>query len=110
MGEKDLSLCATVPTNVSLFDTFVAKFHHIMSPDSVSRSPSTASNWQELYKSAMLELDQNRVANRIAEARRAIQHRFKLVANSPENERGELSDALNNLDSLEAVVEREKSA
>jgi hypothetical protein len=77
-----------------------------MSTDPISRDSSPA--WQELYKSAILELDYNRVSNRIEEARRAIRDRAKLFASSA-NERRELNDALQNLAALESVIEREKT-
>jgi hypothetical protein len=65
--------------------------------------------WKRLYEAAVLELDNSKLPERIAEARRAIHDRaeetltYSLLA-----EHRLLNNALHTLQLLEAVVAREK--
>ena len=70
-----------------------------------------SSKWKQLYECAVLELDPNKLPERIAEARRAILDRAEeVLAQPPDGERHALDSALSTLRMLEVVVAREKSA
>ncbi len=65
--------------------------------------PSTG--WRRLYESAILELDNGRLPERIAVARRAILARTDEILTEPSgSERHALSDALRALQALEEVT------
>lgn len=58
------------------------------------------SHWQDLYKSALLELEKDKLAAAIQTARQAIDARLRyLESGSPQSEKelGALNDALHNL-------------
>jgi hypothetical protein len=66
--------------------------------------------WYVLYQSAMLELDSEKIADRIAEARHAICDRAEeILTSSPSDERRALNDALRVLRVLEEVTAKEKA-
>ena len=59
--------------------------------------------WVEVYKSAVLELEQSHIAGRIANARAEIVKRIEALRNPPglhEEERQAIEDAFNNLQFL----------
>jgi hypothetical protein len=73
-----------------------------------SRSGAT---WRELYQTAMLELDDSKMQQRIFVARHAILDRAEdLLTASPSDERGALHDALQALRILEKVAVTERHA
>jgi hypothetical protein len=70
---------------------------------------SFSSTWRELYKCAMLELDNRKLPERIAAAHRAIVDRAgEIVAHQSDDEHYALNDALRALQLLEHVAGREK--
>jgi len=65
--------------------------------------------WKRLYEAAVLELDNSKLPERIAEARRVIHDRAEeTLAHSLLAEHRLLNNALHTLQILEAVVAREK--
>ena len=67
--------------------------------------------WHELYQSAMPGLEDDKVLQRISEARHAILDRAEdLLTGSPSDERAALNDALQALRVLERVAVKEKPA
>jgi hypothetical protein len=65
--------------------------------------------WKRLYEAAVLELDNSKLPERIAEARRAIHDRAEeTLTYSLQAEHRLLNNALHTLQILEAVVAREK--
>jgi len=67
--------------------------------------------WKQLYEAAILELDYDKLMERIAEARRAIQDRdVEALTSSSLAEQRALNNALHTLQILEEVAEREKPA
>jgi hypothetical protein len=76
-------------------------------------SPNTSevSQWKRLYECALLELDPNKLPERIAEARRSILDRAEeVLTRPPDEERKALNGALSALRLLETVAARERSA
>ncbi len=71
------------------------------------QAPESIAAWQDVYSTALLELDRNRLPARIEEAERAIEARYAGldVANDAE-ERQRLADAMQNL----SVLRREVNA
>lgn len=68
-----------------------------MSTAHLPRDRSAASKWQELYEKAILELDNRKMSERIAQARHAIHERIEeVLADSTidETERRALHNAL----------------
>ena len=79
--------------------------------NSFPRSTSVDSQWKQLYESAILELDNNKLPGRIAEARRAIHDRAEeTLIHSLVAEHRLLNNALHALRILEVVTAREKPA
>ena len=67
--------------------------------------------WHVLYQSAMLELEDGKILQRISVARHAILDRAEdLLTGSPSDERAALNDALQALRVLERVAVKEKPA
>jgi hypothetical protein len=67
--------------------------------------------WKQLYAAAVLELDDAKLPDRIAKARTAIRDRATdSLANSSEEERRALSDALRILHVLEEMSTKERPA
>jgi len=62
--------------------------------------------WFDVYRAAMLELDSEKLPERIVAARKAVQWRLKDIQGDPDHhaEREEIEYALNNL----RILEREK--
>ena len=85
-----------------------------MSTSPFSDDASSRSIWQERYTRAILELDQGKLPERIAEARRAIRDRVEEILAglqmSPDEERRALNNALRNLRLLEGVTARKECA
>jgi len=76
-----------------------------------SGSVVPGANWQEIYRAALLELDNGKMVQRISEARHAILDRAEeILTSSPSDERGALNDALQALRVLEQASAREKPA
>jgi hypothetical protein len=76
-----------------------------------SISESTSFAWKELYKSAILELDNTRLRERIAVARTAILDRAEeVLTRPPDDESHALNDALRTLRLLEEVASKENTA
>jgi hypothetical protein len=70
---------------------------------------SFSSTWKQLYECAMLELDNNKLPERIAAAHRAIVERAEaIVTNQSADEHYALNDALRALQLLELMAAREK--
>lgn len=68
--------------------------------------------WYRLYQSAMLELEQAKLAGRIGDARKEIAARIEKLRNIPglhEREKQAIEDALNALRMLEREDERAKA-
>ena len=68
--------------------------------------------WYRLYESAMLELEQAKLAGRIGDARKEIAARIEKLRNIPalhEREKQAIEDALNALRMLEREDERAKA-
>ena len=63
-------------------------------------------NWEEIYRSATLEVDPKKMPVSIADARRAIQERLSASPDIDQMERDRLEQALRSL----AVLENESSA
>src|SRR5260370_40929559 len=71
---------------------------------------SLGAGWQQLYTSAVLELDEGRLPERVAVARRAILDRAdEILTTARTDEHRALSDALRFLRLLEEVVAREST-
>lgn len=67
------------------------------------------SSWQELYQSALLELEKDKLAAAIDAARRAIEARLQFIESQPsyqESELQALNDALHNLRVLTRELKR----
>ena len=81
-----------------------------MSTSPFSDDASSRSIWQERYARAILELDQGKLPERIAEARRAIRDRAEEILarlqEPSDDERRALNNALRNLRLLEGVTAR----
>ena len=72
-------------------------------------STRTSERWRKLYERVILEPDQSKWPQRIAEARRAILSRAEEIGkNPPGEEHQHLENALRTLRSLEEVAAREK--
>jgi len=70
---------------------------------------SFSSIWKHLYECAMLELDNDKLPERIAAANRAIVERAEeIVANQSADEHYALNDALRALQLLEQMAARKK--
>jgi len=77
----------------------------------VSGGASQNGEWHELYQAAMLELDNDKMSQRIFDARHAILDRAEeIITGSPGDERSALNDALQALGILEQVAAKEKRA
>jgi len=75
-----------------------------------SGATSSRSTCRELYERAILELDNAKVPDRIAEARHAMHNRAEeILTDSSSSERHALHDAFRNLDLLQEVTAREES-
>ena len=75
---------------------------------SASDGPTHAAMWRQLYESALLELNRNRLLERIAVARRAILDRAEeIMTKPPSDEQRALYSALRTLRTLEDVAARE---
>jgi len=61
-------------------------------------------NWQELYLTALLELDLEKLGERVEAAEEAIRSRSSLDGDIPNNERIAIQDAVNAL----SVLKRER--
>jgi hypothetical protein len=71
--------------------------------------PNSPPNWKSLFEAALLELDLTLVLKRIEEARAAISRRLsELQAQDISEEQLAMLDALNALDDLARMVEREQ--
>jgi hypothetical protein len=67
--------------------------------------PPSSAGWRKLYESAILELDNGRMPERIAVARRAILARTDEILTEPsDSEHHALSNALRALQALEQVA------
>jgi hypothetical protein len=76
-----------------------------------SSGAAPGATWRVLYQTAMLELDDSKMPQRIFEARHAIFDRAEdLLTASPSDERGALNDALQALRILEKVAVNERHA
>jgi len=76
-----------------------------------SALPPNAPPWKQLYESAILELDKNKLPGRIAEARRAIHDRAEeILTFASLAEHRALNHALSSLRILEEVSGRENPA
>jgi hypothetical protein len=72
---------------------------------------ASSAKWYELYRSAMLELNDAEVPQRIREARRAIFDRAEeILTKSQTDEQRSLSDALQILSVLEKTLTKKKPA
>ena len=82
---------------------------HISGSDILS-SDSFSAEWQKLYSSTILEADNNKLLERISEARCAIYDRAEeILTDSSDKERRSLSSALQTLRILEEVARRQRS-
>jgi hypothetical protein len=85
-----------------------------MSTSPFSDAASSRSTWQEPYARAILEPDNTKVPERIAEARHAIRDRAEELLSDhrvwSDDERRALNNALRNLRLLEGVTAREDCA
>jgi hypothetical protein len=76
----------------------------------ISRTVTFSAEWQKLYSSAILEADDNKLLERISEARWAIYDRAEeIFTDSSDKERRSLSSALQTLRVLEEVARRRRS-
>ena len=76
-----------------------------------SALPPHAPAWKQLYESALLELDENKLPGRIAEARRAMYERLQeIMTYSSLAEHRALNHALSSLRILEEASGRESPA
>jgi hypothetical protein len=81
---------------------------HVSSDRVSSGRASLGAGWEQLYTSAVLELDEGRLPERVAVARRAILDRVEEILTTVRtDEHRALSDALRFLLLLEEVVGRE---
>jgi hypothetical protein len=79
--------------------------------DLAAKQSCGGATWRELYQTAMLELDDSKMPQRIFEARHAIFDRAEdLLTASPTDERGALNDALQALRMLEKMAVNERHA
>ncbi len=77
----------------------------------VSGVVSSIADWKRLYQYAILELDPNKLPQRIAEARHAILDRAEeMITRTKEEESRDLAYALRMLKLLEQVAEKERFA
>ena len=75
-----------------------------------SSDDSFSTEWQKLYSCAILEVDNNKLMERISEARRAIYDRAEeILTDSSDKERRSLNYALRTLRILEAVAQQDRS-
>jgi hypothetical protein len=71
---------------------------------------SFSAEWQKLYSCAILEADNNKILERISEARCAIYDRAEEILTDPsDKERRSLSSALRTLRILEEVARQQRS-
>jgi len=83
---------------------------HASSGDASSGRASLGAGWQQLYTSAVLELDEGRLPKRVAVARRAILDRAEEILTTVRtDEHRALRDALHFLHLLEEVAAREST-
>jgi len=76
----------------------------------ISCNDSFSAEWQKLYLSTILEADNNKLLERISEARCAIYDRAEeILTDSSDKERRSLSSALQTLRILEEVARRQRS-
>ena len=71
------------------------------------KRPPTPSNWQQLCESVLAEMDPNRLLERIAVARSAIVARIADGHEQSSNGQVVLRDALDRLDNLRRITERQ---
>ena len=84
---------------------------HSMAEFSKDVPSDNFSAWKQLYEAAFLELDNSKLPERIAEARRAIHDRAEETLTYPLlAEHRLLNSALHTLQILETVISREKPA
>jgi hypothetical protein len=77
----------------------------------LSSRNSYSARWKQLYEGAILEVDDTRLPNRIAEARSAILDRAEeILTDPPSDERHALNNALRTLRLLDDVAARERSS
>jgi hypothetical protein len=69
-------------------------------------SAPDGSNWRELYRAALLELDLEKLAERVEAAEKAIRARSSLNGSVLSDERIALQDAASALDFLKAGLKR----
>lgn len=87
-----------------------ASSDHVSSDHVSSDRASLGAGWQQLYTSAVLELDEGRLPERVAVARRAILDRAEEILTSVRtDEHRALRDALHFLLLLEEVAAREST-
>jgi hypothetical protein len=76
-----------------------------------SGSAAPGAKWHKIYEAALLELDSNKMHERICDARHAILDRAEEILTAPAtDERSALNDALQALRVLEQASAREKPA
>lgn len=82
-------------------------FHaRISGPSQLADSAPDGSNWRELYRAALLELDLEKLAERVEAAEKAIRARSSLNGSVLSDERIALQDAASALDFLKAGLKR----
>jgi hypothetical protein len=107
------SKCADAPTICPVLVSLKLseKRRHFMAQldNLIPMGTSFSSTWKQLYECAMLELDNNKLPERIAAAHRAIVERAEaIVTNQSADEHYALNDALRALQLLELMAAREK--
>jgi hypothetical protein len=76
----------------------------------ISSDDSFSTEWQKLYSCAILEVDNDKLLERISEARRAIYDRAEdILTASSDKERRSLRSALRTLRILEEVAQQQRS-
>jgi hypothetical protein len=82
-------------------------FHaRIGGPSQFADSAPDGSNWRDLYRAALLELDLEKLAERVEAAEKAIRARSSLNGSVLSDERIALQDATSALDVLKASLKR----
>lgn len=81
-------------------------YARISSPSPSAESALDGSHWRELYRAALLELDLDKLAERVEAAEEAIRARASLNGDIASDERIAIQDAMPALNVLKASVKR----
>jgi hypothetical protein len=78
------------------------------SPSPSAGPAANSSHWRELYRAALLELDLEKLAERVAAAEEAIRARASLNGGILSDERIAIQDAMSALNVLKAAAKRNR--